>query len=155
MNIPRRPGALALAVMIALGTATAIGVACGDDDDDHSQVAGVVTAINVLDKAGLHDIDTSITADGKVPATAHTTATHLQTVVLVTDWPKDLKDPARKLAAVFGDFASAIDTDTPDMKKAADASNKAHAGEHDFSHQVWEYLGKKAGLKAEDGGHAE
>jgi copper(I)-binding protein len=77
-------------------------------------------------------------------------------VLLTTAWPGELKDPAKKLAGLLGDFASAIDTDKPDMAKVTDASNKVHAGEHDFSHQVWDYLGKKAGLAmGADEDHAE
>ena len=156
-----KPGALALVTVVALVLMLA-AAACGDDDSGgkssgavQTRVAPVLVAINMLDSAGLHAIDTSITQDGKIPSTAHTTAVHLQAAVLVTDWPQELKDPAKKLAALLGDFAMAIDTDKPDMKKVTDASNKVHAGEHDFSHQVWDYLAKEAGLTGGDDTHAE
>jgi hypothetical protein len=161
----KKPGAWALVTMVALVVVLA-AAACGDDDsgqatnsvtagDVHMSAAPVLVAINMLDSAGLHAMDTSITQDGKIPSTAHTTAVHLQTLVLVTGWPNELKDPAKKLAVLLGDFAAAIDTDKPDMKKAAEASNKVHAGEHDFSKQVWEYLAKEAGLKGGSDTHAE
>ena len=125
----------------------ALGLAACSDDDNANSNAEVVSAINIIDKAGLHDIDDSITAKQTIPATARTTALHLQTVTLLTDWPKDLKDPAKKLAATFGDLAAALDGDKPDLAKAGTAAHDAHEASHDFSHAVWDALQKEAGVK--------
>jgi len=129
--------------------------ACGDDSKDDTansksaQNADAISAIDIIDKAGLHDIDTSISTDGKVPATAQTTATHLQAVALLTDWPtQQLKDDAKKLADVFGTLADSLNSSTPDLKKAGEAAHNAHEAQHDFSKEVWTYLQGEAGIKA-------
>ncbi len=128
--------------------------ACGSDSDgngssDSARNADAISAMNIIDNAGLHDIDTSISTDGKVPATAQKTATQLQTIALLTDWPtQQLTDDAKKLATVFGALADSLNSSTPDMKKAGEAAHNAHESAHDFSKEVWTYLQGKAGIKA-------
>ena len=128
-----------------------IGGACSDDSDSSDDI-NTIAAINILDKAGLHDIDTSIGTNGKVPANASSLAAQLQTTVLLANWPGTLKDQATKLAAVFGTLASATaDGDKSDLKKATEAAHNAHEAQHDFSHAVWDYLQKKAKVGATAG----
>jgi hypothetical protein len=120
---------------------------CGSDDNS-GQTAGLVAAVQALDGAGLHAIDTSI-AGGAIPATAQTTALKMQTVLLVTRWPNgDLKKKAESLAALLGTMANSLNGDNPDKAKAGAAAHDAHEGAHDFSDAVWSYLENKAGVKA-------
>jgi len=121
--------------------------ACGGDDDGGSSESGIIIAITTLDKAGLHGIDTSISTDQTIPATARTTALQLQSITLLTDWPKEMRGAAKALAAVFGEMAAVLDGDKPDLAKAGAAARKAHDAEHDFSHEVWDHLYDKAGVK--------
>lgn len=128
--------------------------ACGGGSDEHAQTTAALAGVTFIDNAGFHEIDEEITQQQTVPPTAHTVAVHIQAVALSTDWPKELKDPAKVVADRMGEFAAIIDTDNPDMKKAADASNKAHAAYHDFSGKVWTYLQQEAGIKGGGGsGH--
>jgi hypothetical protein len=120
--------------------------ACGGDDDGGPRESGIIIAITTLDKAGLHGIDTSISTDKIIPATARTTALQLQAVTLLTEWPKEMRGAAKALAAVFGEMAAALDGDKPDLAKAGAAVKKAHDAEHDFSHLAWDYLYAKAGI---------
>ncbi len=136
----------ALLAALLIGVIALALAACGDDDKSSSN-ADVVSAINIIDKAGLHDIDDSIATKQTIPATARTTALHLQTVTLLTEWPKDLKDPAKKLAETFGDLATALDGTKPDLTKAGTAAHNAHEVSHDFSHAVWDALQKEAGVQ--------
>jgi hypothetical protein len=85
-------------------------------------------------------MDESIRENREVPATARTTLLHLQSVTLLTDWPGDLDDAAEELARTFGELAALLESDTPDFAKAGELSKKAHDGEHDLSHGVWEWL---------------
>lgn len=149
-----RPFTRRLALVATLGAVALLGAAfaaCGGSDSKTADNASMVAAIDYLEHAGFHDIDTSITTDGKVPSTAHNTAVHMQTVLLTAQWPSDLKDQAKTVAKAFGDFAAAVDTDKPDIPKVKDLSNKAHAGYHDFTTKVWNHLGEEAGLKAAAG----
>lgn len=144
----RRLMLFALAAILALGA-----VACSSDDGGNPN-AEVLNAVNIMDSAGLHEIDEAVNTRKEIPATAQTTAAHLQTVTLLTDWPKDLEEPAKKLADAFGKMAEALDTPQPDIAKVQPIVKTAHDAQHDFSHAVWEYLAKEAGLShSASGGH--
>lgn len=142
--------------MMTIAVAALALSACGGSSNDKAQDTAALTGVSFIDSAGFHEIDDEITQKQTVPPTAHTVALHIQAVALGTDWPKELKDPAKAVADRMGEFAAIIDTDNPDMKKAADASNKAHAAYHDFSHKVWDYLQEQAGMKvAADTSHGD
>jgi len=134
---------LAAAAVLALGIISVFATGC-DSTGNNTQNEAVISAVNILDKAGLHDIDTSINADKKIPATAQATALHLQAVLTLTDWPRDLKDPAKKLAALLDVMGKALNGDKPDMKAAGDAAHDVHEAGHDFSSAVYKYLYKQA-----------
>jgi hypothetical protein len=137
----RRIATVAIAALtLALG-------ACGGDDDS-SDTAGVIAAVQALDGAGLHAIDTSI-AGGTIPANAQTVAVKMQTVLLLTEWPNDdLEKKSGVLAAVFRTMVESLNGDNPDKAKAGAAAHDAHEAAHDFSTAVWAYLEDKAGVKA-------
>ena len=140
---------IVLAAISALALAGIAFSACGSETSAATKNATALSAVNMIDKAGLHDLDTAIRA-GNVPATARITALHLQTAVLVTDWPtKQMKDDAKKLAAACGALAAATDSATPDLKAAGAASMDVHEKSHDFSKEVWDYLQAKAGIKSD------
>ena len=155
------------AILVALVCAAIAGAACGSGSSNKADAtttattapaaatidpavsnAAAISAINILDNAGLHGFDQSIGA-GTVPPTAQTTAEHLQAVLLLTPWPNDatIKADAKALAGKLGLMASLLNTDTPDMAKAGAAAHDAHEGEHDFSSAVWKYLETQAGVK--------
>ena len=69
-------------------------------------------------------------------------------MTLLTDWPKDLKEPAKKVATAFGELAAPLDSDKPDLAKASTADHEAHEVAHDFSPAVWAHLQAEAGVKA-------
>jgi hypothetical protein len=141
---------IVLAALFALALAAVALTACGSDTSAATKNAAAISAINMIDKAGLHDLDTAINKDGTVPATARTTALHLQTVALLTEWPsKQMKDDAKKLADALGALADATNSATPDLKKAGAAATDVHEKAHDFSKEVWDYLDGKAGIKAD------
>jgi hypothetical protein len=140
---------IALAALVALGAA-----ACGDDDGGGSQHAEAISAITILDKAGLHDIDEAINEDKEVPPTARTTALHMQALVNLTDWPGDFDDDARALEKTFADLAASLDSDNPDLGKAGTLAKQAHDQEHELSHNLWAWLQDEAGIEA-SGGDAE
>lgn len=153
-HISRRLPVIGLLAAI-LGIAALASVGCGSDKDSGSD-GDVLNAINIIDKAGLHDLNTQIETDKTIPANAETTYQQLQTVTLLTEWPTgDLKTKGKELAAIFGEAATAMGGTSPDMAKAAAASKKAHDGYHEFSHEVWDYLYGKAGVKGADDAHSD
>lgn len=139
--------------VVAMAAALALVLyGCGGDNAGGN--AEVAAAISILDNAGMHEIDESVNTKEEIPPTAQNTALHLQTVILVTEWPSDLEGPAKKLAALFGTMAETLDTPQPEIAKVGPAVKAAHDAWHDFSHLGWEYLAHEAGLEhAGDGGH--
>lgn len=139
---------IALIVLAFGGIAFA---ACGDSStSDSVKNSNTLNAIYIMDKAGLHDIDTSINTNKTIPATAANVATQMQTVALITDWPtQQLKDDAKKLAGLFGTMAVETGAAKPDLAKAGAASHAVHEAEHDFSHEVWAYLQSKGGVTSQ------
>ena len=153
-HISRRLPLIGLLAAI-LGIAAMASVGCGSDKDSSSDGA-VLNAITVIDKAGLHDLNTQIETSKTIPSNASTTYQQLQTVTLLTEWPtSDLKTKGKELAAIFGEAAAEVDGTNPDMAKAAAASKKAHDGYHEFSHDVWNYLYGKAGIKGAGDAHGD
>jgi hypothetical protein len=145
LNISRR-------VLLGAGTiavlATAAFAACGSGDSS-SQEAEVISAITILDNAGLHGIDESINEEEEIPANARTVALKLQTVLELTSWPSDLEDSAESLAGTMGEFAAALDGENPDMAQAGELAARAHDEEHDFSGETWAWLYEEAGVEVE------
>ena len=152
-RIPPRRVALA-AALGALALAALAAAACGGGDNENAQTTAAIAAVTFFDSSGFHEIDDQLTQKGTLDPTAHSLAVHIQTVALATDWPKELQAGAKGLAQAMGDFAAAVDTDKPDLKKATELSNKAHASWHAFSTQVWDHLQEHAGLKVSSGSDA-
>ncbi len=144
---------VAPAVILAIAAFSLAMAGCGDSKDPNASDAAVVSAISILDNAGLHDMEESINKQSTIPAGARTTVLHMQAVVLLTEWPDDLEDQSKALATLLGDFAKAMGGDKPDLKVAGEAGLKAHAGWHDFSHDVWDHLQKEAGVSGGGDGH--
>ena len=136
-------------VIVALGFGACGGESGGD------QNTAVISAINILDTAGLHDIETSINEKGEIPASARTTALKMQTVVALTEWPGELEQEANALGAILAEMAKALDGDKPDVKAAGAAAKKAHDAEHDFSGKVWEHLMEEAGIAGRTAPHKD
>jgi len=152
-RIPPRVAAFS-AALASLALAALAATACGGGDNEKAQISASIAAVTYFDNSGFHEIDDQLTQKGTLDPTAHSVAVHIQTVALTTDWPKELQAGAKGLAQAMGDFAMAVDTDKPDLKKATELSNKAHASWHAFSTQVWSHLQEHAGLKAGTGSDA-
>ncbi|MBK7329579.1 MAG: hypothetical protein IPI85_11015 [Dehalococcoidia bacterium] len=125
--------------------------ACDGGASESAANADVINAVNILETSGLHEMDEAVKKDGSISPDAKTTAERLQTIVLLTEWPKDLQPQARALAALFAEMARVVEGD--DKAKAGDAIKKAHDGYHDFTHGVWEHLYDEAGLTSGTASH--
>ncbi len=150
--LPRHAAVAAALAVLVIGAFVA--AACGGGNGESAQITASIAAVTFFDSSGFHEIDEQLTQKGTLDPTAHSVAVHIQTVALTTDWPKELQPGAKGLATAMGEFAMAVDTDNPDLKKATELSNKAHATWHAFSTQVWNHLQEHAGLKASSGAGA-
>jgi hypothetical protein len=147
----------AVAALGAVALSAALFAACGEGDTnaDREDLSGVISAITIMDSAGLHDIDDSIRSKQTVPPAARTTALKMQAVTKLTSWPEEFKADAETLAAAFGELAAALDGDKPDLAKAGAAAKRAHDVQHDFSGEVWAHLQSEAGVAGAEAGHAD
>lgn len=153
------------AILVAVVAAAIAAVACGGGNTTTTNASSAVTAtvstaaetaaknaaaisaVNILDNAGLHQFDVTLAA-GTVPPTAQVTAERMQTVLLLTDWPSAaLKGDAQQLATKLAAMATALNTDSPNLKVAGAAAHDAHDTEHLFSTAVWNYLEGQAGVR--------
>ena len=149
MIFPIRQAAVScgLAVLFAI----ALGLVAWSDSENARGDIAVVSTISLIDKAGLHTFDEALNKDGKIPATARTTALQLQTATLLTEWPNEFTSKSKALATILGDFAKSLEGENPDVKKAGEAAKKAHDAAHDFTHEVWAHLYEEAGVQAGSG----
>ena len=144
----------AAGLSLAALTAAFALAACGGGESKDAEQSAALASLGLIEHSGFHELDESLTKDGKVPATAHTTAKHIQAVALATDWPESIADEAKTMATAMDTYAKAIDTDTPDIKKATELSNAAHKAWHDFTSAAWNYVYKEAGLASAAGDHS-
>lgn len=156
----RFKAAIALGALVIVSGAMLLAAACSSSKDADatpsvaatgqastpaSLAPAVISAINLLDNAGLHDFNTQIDA-GTVPPTAQTVVTKLVAVMKLTPWPDALKTQADNMTTAFETYVTQLNTDTPDMSALDTAATNAHEGEHDFSHDVWNWLYAQAGV---------
>lgn len=119
------------------------------------QRTAIVSALNVISAAGLHDIDESIDG-GEIPAGAAGGVDAAVVAMASVDWPEELKAAADALKASLQELAEAIDAG--DAAAAAPIAAEAHEASHDFSHAASAFVSEAAGLpphEAEEGDHAE
>lgn len=164
---------IGLALLVVAGTAVAcssktntkpledrIAVLEQQVSEDHQamtsaiQRTAIVSALNVISAAGLHEIDESI-GGGEIPAGAAGGVDSAVVAMVSVDWPEELKADADALTASLQDLAAAIDAG--DAAAAAPIASAAHEASHDFSHAASEFVSTASGLapQGEEGDHAE
>ncbi|HET7738024.1 MAG TPA: hypothetical protein VFK32_05570 [Tepidiformaceae bacterium] len=130
--------------------ALALGAACSSESGTTD--ADIVAIINVIDSAGLHDIDDAINEDEEIPAGAAVTAQKLHATMELVEWPSDLDEDAEELSAAFEDLHATLSAETPDMAAAGEIAGRVHDLAHDFSHDAWAYLYAEAGVDVDEEG---
>lgn len=159
MNHLRFKAALACGALAIVGGSMLLAAACSSSGNADatptakatqtaspaSDAPAVISAINILDNAGLHGFDQSIAA-GTVPPTAQNVVTELLAIVKLTPWPDALANQAKNMTGVLQTYVTQLNTNTPDMTTLATASHNAHEAEHDFSHDVWDWIYTQAGM---------
>lgn len=156
----RFKAAIALGALTIVSGSMLLAAACSSSDkadatpsttattqapNSTSDAPAVIAAINILDNAGLHGFDESI-AGGTIPPTAQTVVTKLVATLKLTPWPDALKSQATNMTAALQTYVDQLNTNSPDMTTLGTAAHNAHEGEHDFSHDVWDWLYEQAGM---------
>jgi hypothetical protein len=149
---------------VALVGAFAWGCTSSDTDDLQAQVdeltsqvdaletsvqnTQMVTALNILNNSGLHDLDEAATAGEEIPAGASGAVDRALLAVSVTVWPDDLQAMADDVATALEDLATALDG--TDMAAISEAATAAHDAYHDFDHEASAVLMAAAGMPMEE-----
>jgi hypothetical protein len=108
----------------------------------------MVTALNILGGAGLHDIDEAVNAGEDPPAGASGGVDGAILAVSVTVWPDDLQAMADDLVTTLEELATTLDGE--DLQAIGEAAAAAHDAQHDFEHETNAVLMEAAGLPVEE-----
>lgn len=106
------------------------------------QVAAVISAVQVVDGAGLHAMEDALKA-GDLKAGYLGAARRTRLTVAATTWPAELQAGARELAHDLENLQRALEIE--DVAAAAEAATAAHDSGHDLSSAVYTWLAKEAG----------
>lgn len=93
----------------------------------------------VMDTAGFHSMDESLSETKQVDPVYLSTVRRVHKILANTPWPDELKADAQNLMDVLAEFAAALEAD--DGEKAAPLATEVHEAQHDFSHAIDEWLG--------------
>ena len=126
------------ALTLATVVTPAAPVAAQMDAMAVAQKAQAIATIYQLDKSGFHDMDVSLAA-GTMPAGALGTVRRARIAHQATSWPDPLHERARQLTAKMTEFEEALRAE--DVAKSAPLAKEVHDVEHDFSAEVYAWLG--------------
>jgi hypothetical protein len=119
---------------------------------DATQRTAVVTALNVLGNAGLHDIDEAAAAS-EVDAGASGGVEDAIIAMSAVVWPEELATDAEALIADLEALATALES--ADAAVVAEPATTAHDAAHDFEHAAANHIKEAVGLPVEEDEHDE
>ncbi len=151
--------AIALGALATAASAMLVAAACSSNGNANAtpsttatqaassatEAPAVISALNILDNAGLHDFDQSI-GGGTIPPTALNVVTELVATMKLTPWPSDLQTPAKNMTNLLVTYMNQLNATTPDLKTLGPTAHNAHEGYHQFSADAWDWLYKQAGM---------
>jgi hypothetical protein len=112
------------------------------------QQAEMVTALYILNTAGLHGIDEAANAGEELPEGAGGAVDRALLAVAITDWPDHLQGGADGMKAALEELAAALDGE--DAAAIASAATTVHDTQHDFADEAGAMLNAAAGLESEE-----
>jgi hypothetical protein len=149
----------AACLLFAIGAAACSDTADLEDDINAqaTQIDGltaaaqrnaVLNAVNILDTAGLHEVDEEANDNNTIVEGAAGPITRAYIALESTEWPADLQPAADELAATLLELLEALEAE--DLTGVAEAGAAAHEAQHGFSEDVQNYLREAAGLPVEE-----
>lgn len=151
----------AAALIVAVATAA---LACDPSENDGGSeapapgmaatvdVAGVLAAVEVIERADLHD-------QNRVLSLPETTAVHpawlgqalrARTAAAIVDWPAGVQDRVDAFLAALEPYIAALEAD--DLAAARATVKEAHNAYHALTGRAFEVLAEMAGLAGDSGG---
>jgi hypothetical protein len=108
-------------------------------EEPATEAANVAVAQFIMDTAGFHGMEETLNESGEIDPGYLGTVSRVRKVVANTQWPEPLAPEAASFVAVLAEYAEVLEADDPDA--AASLSAEAHEAQHDFSHNVDNWLG--------------
>lgn len=108
----------------------------------------VVTAIYLLDNAGLHDLDDRLNGDGTIEASDSGRVARVARLLTAVTWPDGLATTAMSTTVTLTELAAALADD--DRETAAALATTAHDLGHELSHAMEHWLDEAATGSAHD-----
>lgn len=94
----------------------------------------VVTAVYLLDNAGLHDLDVRLNEEGTIEPGDAGRVARVSRLLAAVAWPEPLATEIVTLTTALADLSTALEND--DLDAAAPLATLVHEVQHDFSHAV-------------------
>ena len=94
----------------------------------------VMTAVYLLDTAGLHDLDVRLNEEGTIEPGDAGRVARVSRLLAAVAWPEPLATEIVTLTTALADLTSALEND--DLETAAPLATLVHDVQHDFSHGV-------------------
>lgn len=111
----------------------------------------VVTAVYLLDNAGLHDLDVRLNEEGTIEPGDAGRVARVSRLLAAVAWPEPLATEIVTLTTALADLSTALEND--DLDAAAPLATLVHEVQHDFSHAV-EHWAEEAHAPAHSAGQA-
>lgn len=144
-----------LYVLLPLLIVTALtAVSCSDDSNNSSakqqDSAGMLTALNIIDNVGFHEIDEELNqpGGGTIDPSWLGKVRHAQIAVASVEWPGALRDRAGAFLEAAERLATTLDAD--DAKAGAGPAKDGHETSHDLTTDGWNVLATRAGIQLPD-----
>jgi hypothetical protein len=151
---------IAAACLLIAGAAAACSNTSDLEDDIDALTAQVdaltaaaernalINAVNILDTAGLHDIDEGANENNEIVPGAAGPVTRAYLAIETTEWPEELQPQADQVAADLLALLEALESE--DLTAVAEAAATAHESAHEFSEAAQNHVREAAGLPVEE-----
>jgi hypothetical protein len=108
----------------------------------------MVSTLDVLGTAGLHDLDEATNERNEIPGGASGPIERAVLAMAATNWPDELSAQADELQTTLEELVAAVGEE--DAAAAAPAAAAAHDAQHDFEHEVRNMIASAVGLPVEE-----
>jgi hypothetical protein len=119
-----------------------------DELNASAQESALLNAVDILDSAGLHDIDEGANDNNEIPGGASGGVNRALVAVATTSWPEELQAGATEMQAALEALLTALETEDP--ATVGPPATTAHDAQHGFSESVLNHLKEGAGLPVEE-----
>jgi hypothetical protein len=119
-----------------------------------AQANSMITALNILGGAGLHDLDVAANEEGTVPEDAAFPISSAIFPMQAADWPEDLQPAVDELLGTMEELVAALEAGSDAAvigPLAVEAlAVEAHDQQHDLEHESQSYIAESLGIPVEE-----